>query len=266
MTARRTPVIVLTFAHAGAESLRSLLSTVPDLECTSGTGMIPLCEQAAITWRQVEARAGEVLSPLATASIRAMAASAITVILSRAGKRRWCEFAFAAPSSAQAFLQLFPGTQFLCLHRACADVIYAALHATEWGLAGAAFAPFTAAYPASTVEALAAYWAAHTQQLIAFEESHPAICQRIRCEDLVADPHTAASGIFAFLTPEQHDPGQSWTDADALTAGPDAPGRGAQLPAGQIPPPLLRQINLMHARLGYPDIRPATARDDASGG
>jgi hypothetical protein len=251
MVTHNSPVIVLTFAHSGVEGLRSLLSTVPDLVCTSGTGVIPLCDLAAITWRQVEARAGEALSAVAAASIRAMAASAITIILAREGKRRWCEFAFAQPSAAQTFLRLFPGTQFLCLHRACPDVIYSALHAAEWGLAGAAFAPFTAAYPTSSVQALAAYWVAYTEQLIAFEESHPGISHRIRCEDLVSDPRTAAR-ILAFLTAaDQHDSGPPRMDADTPTAGPDAPGCGAHLPVEQIPPPLLDRVNNLMTKLGY---------------
>lgn len=252
-TASNTPVIVMTAVRSDAEWLRSFLSAVPNLECTTGTGVIPLCDQAAATWRRVETPVGDVLSPLAVASIRAMVGSVITAILARAGKRRWCEVALAPPASARAFVQLFPGTQVLCLHRACPDVIYAALHTTGWGLAGAAFAPFTAAYPASSVAALASYWAAHTEQLIAFEEDHPAACRRIRYEDLVADPLEFAS-LLAFLAAE-HPPGVPiWAQADKATAGPSAPGCGAKLPAEQIPPPLLDRVNYLMTKLSYPAI------------
>jgi len=151
------PVIVLTYAHAGAEHLRPLLAGHLDLACTSGTGLLPLCQQAATTWRHVEGQPGSALSELAAASIRALATSVITTVLAQTGKRRWCEFATAPPRSTETFLRLYPGTRIICLHRGCADVIRAALHASPWGLSGTSFAPFTAAYPGSTVAALAAY-------------------------------------------------------------------------------------------------------------
>jgi len=250
------PVIVLTYAGSGSDTLLSLLSAIPDLACTSGTGVLPLVEQAAATWRQVEARASQQPSPLAAASIRAMVSSLTTVILAREGKRRWCELARAQPSTADTFVRLFPGTRVLCLHRACPDVIYDTLHASEWGLAGPAFAPFTSAHPASNVAALAAFWATHTEQLIAFEESHPGACRRLRYEDLAAEPDRAADSIAAFL---------SGAPGPAAQAGPaghqrPAPADSSQaaatpLPADQIPPLLLTWVEKLMADLGYPQLR-----------
>ena len=45
--ADRSTLIVLTYQHAGAERLRSLLTRDPDLACTYGTGILPLCDAAA---------------------------------------------------------------------------------------------------------------------------------------------------------------------------------------------------------------------------
>ena len=98
---RDAPVVVLTYAHSGAARLQSLLASHPDLACTSGTGILPLCEQAAITWRSADDRAGMTLSPLALASVRALATGIITSMLIRTGKRRWCELATASPMSAE---------------------------------------------------------------------------------------------------------------------------------------------------------------------
>jgi Sulfotransferase family len=249
--ADQAAAIVLTYRHAGTERLRSLLTMHRDLACTSGTGILPLCEQAAATWRGVEGRADARLSPLAASSIRALTMPVITTVLARQGGRRWCEFVTAPPRAAEAFLQMYPGTRVLCLHRSCADVIDAAIHADPWGLAGPEYAPFTAAYPASTVAALTAYWTARTAPLIAFEESHPDACRRVRYEDLADDPYP--DGLFAFLGMEA--PRPSLADQASPADAPPPDGR-APFPADQVPAPLLTQADGLAGKLGYPPLAP----------
>jgi hypothetical protein len=255
-TITTSPVIVLTYAGSGSDTLLSLLSAIPGLACTSGTGVLPLVEQAAATWRQAETRASQQPSPLAAASIRAMVNSLTTVILAREGKQRWCELARAQPSTAATFVRLFPGTQVLCLHRACPDVIHDTLHTSQWGLAGPAFAPFTSAHPASTVAALAAYWATHTEQLITFEQTHPDTCRRVRYEDLTTQPDHEADSITAFLSGGPRpaaQPGPARQQDPAAADLPQAPG--SPLPADQIPPLLLTWVDKLMADLGYPQLR-----------
>lgn len=255
---RGDPVIVLTYSHSGVRRLQALLGSHPSLACTSGTGLLPLCDQAAEAWRKVEGQRGGPLSPLATASVRALASGMTSALLARTGKQRWCETAIAHRRGAETFLQLFPDTRFLCLHRACPDVIYAALRASPWGVSGPGFATFTAAHPGSTVAALAAYWSAHAAPLLAFEQAHPDACQRIRYEDLAEKPGQMAAGVRDFLglddaaVPTQ--PGGD--DPAAAPSGADAPGCGADLPVGQIPLPLLEQVNGLHAKLAYPPLEP----------
>lgn len=160
--AHGSPVIVLTYLHSGAERLRDLLARHPGLACTSGTGILPLCAQAAEAWRSADYHASTRLSPLAVNSTRTLASAIIIALLARAGAQRWCETATADPATAETFLQLYPGKRVLCLHRGCVDVVRAALHNSTWGVAGPAIAPFTASYPGSAVAALTAYWAART--------------------------------------------------------------------------------------------------------
>ena len=109
----RGPVIVLGYGHSGVGFLGGLLSSYRELACTSGTGLLPLCEAAAATWRQIENRAGP-LSPLALASIRALTGSLITTALAGTGKVRWCEIAFAHPRCAETFLEVYPSARILC--------------------------------------------------------------------------------------------------------------------------------------------------------
>jgi hypothetical protein len=241
------PVIVLTYAHSGSDLLRSVLAGHPELACTAGTGLVPLCEQAAVTWRQVEGPDGTVPSPLAAASIRALAGSVITTILAATGKRRRCEIATAPPANAETFLHLYPGTRFLCLHRACPDVIRAGVRASPWGLAAPGVRPFAAAYPGNGVAALAAYWAAWTEPLIEFEQNHRGACHRITYEGLADGSGATAEGIAGFLGLSQVQPGLT-----GQPAGPEDPGPAAAIPVGQLPPVLRRQVDMLLERLGYP--------------
>jgi sulfotransferase family protein len=262
-TARGTPVIVLTYPHSGAERLRGLLARHPGLACTSGTGILPLCAQAAGAWGSAEGHAGPRLSPLAATSTRALTSAIISALLARAGGRRWCEITTADPATTGTFLQLYPGTRVLCLHRRCTDVVHAALHASTWGVTGPATAPFTASYPASTAAALTAYWAARTASLLAFEDSHPGTCRRIRHEDLADGLHNDSLLEFLSLpapviTQVVAGPGTT----NPRTGGPadrdgEAPGGSrvqAPFPAQQLPPPLRAEADRLLAQLGYPPL------------
>ena len=251
--ANTAPVLVLTYACSGSAQLQSLLGRQPDLACTAGTGILQLCEQAAATWRVADGQAsGAPLLPLAAASIRNLTAVIMASVLSSDGKRRWCETSSARPAYAESFLQLFPRTQVLCLHRSCPDVIKAILQANPWGLAGGTFSPFTAAYPASTAAALTAYWTACTEQLVAFEHAHRGSCLRVRYEDLAATD--SGGGLFAFLGLDPPPRGASGSSGISTLPADDPQ---APFPAAQIPARLLDRANSMMRELGYPFLRPA---------
>ena len=252
------PVIVLTYPHAGGGELSSLLARHPDLACTAGTGILPLCEQAAAAWGAVDDRPNGPPSRLAETSTRALATSMITALLVRQGKRRWCEVATAAPDAATAFVRLFPSTRIVCLHRAWQDVVGAAVRASPWGLSGAEFTPFVSAHPASAAAALTAYWVARTTSLLAFEQAHPGICHRVRYEDLAGD---SVSGLSSFLGLADQGPVPSawlYEDSAVPARGTTSPGPG--FPAGQLPPPLLERASALMESLGYQPHGLATER------
>jgi hypothetical protein len=257
------PVIVLTYSHTGGYHLNQLLSGSSELACTSSTGVLQLCQQAAGAWQSAEGRGAGVLSPLAATTIRRFTSTLITVILARAGGRRWCETAIAQYEAADTFLKVYPGAQFLCLHRSCPDVIYAALRATPWGLSNPLLAPFTATYPGSTVAAIAAYWVGFAGLLLGFEESHPEACLRIRYEDLFRGQDETADQVEEFLglglskigrMPSL--PGNDSTKQGQPSA--DIPGCGDGVPVEQIAAPLLAQVNELQKKLGYPPLEQAS--------
>jgi hypothetical protein len=254
---RGGPVIVLAYAGSGAGRLRSLLSSFPGMACSVGTGIVPLCDQAMTAWQAADGRPGGGFSALAAASVRTFTAGLMTAILARDGGGRWCEVVSAPPAAAGAFARLYPQARFLAVHHRADTVVPAILDASRWGLSSPEFAPFVSAHPASTVAALASYWAARTGQQLEFEQAHPGSCQRVRIEDLTADPAQSARDIGAFLAADTAG-SPLWRGRDQDLSGPTAaepPPPG--LPLDRIPASLLAQVNDLHRSLGYPPAAPA---------
>jgi hypothetical protein len=250
------PVIVVTYAHAGAGLLQQVLAASPSMACTSGTGLVPLCHMSLATWRAVEGR-GAGQSALAVTSVRALATTMITVLQARSGAGRWCETTVAPPEVVASFVQVFPSATFVCLHRALPGVLTDGLQAYPWGLGGSPFWPYASAYPGNNVATIAAYWAACTEPLLDFEARHRDRSLRIRYEDLARDTDGVGRTVYEFL-------GLTAGPAPALRASPPAASeeRGdaewtGQL--GRLPERLRGAIDQLHGRLGYPAL-PATTR------
>lgn len=244
------PLVILTYAHAGAELLTHRLSASRSLACTAGTGVLPLCHDALSAWRRAEGRDGPA-SPLAVKSVRALVTSMITVIQASGGGSRWCETAFTGDAVAQSFLQVFPEAQFLCLHRSLPEIYREATHAYPWGLSTSPFWRYSAANPGNNVATVAAYWAARTEALLEFEAQNPGSCQRIRYEDVSADRPRHLGVILARLGVDASDLGGGRGSSESQVADLSGSGAGAQLPEEWMPLPLLAKVRDLHAKLGY---------------
>jgi protein-tyrosine sulfotransferase len=253
---RRGPVIVLSYVYAGVQQLQSLLGEHPQLVCTTGTGLLPLCAQAALTWQQAEGRAADPGPPsaLARASIRALTGSIAASLLAREGKARWCEIATAPAAYAETFLRVYPDAQFLCLHRNCADVIRSAVRANPWGISDTELGRFAAAYPGRSAAIVAAYWCAHTGPMLDFEAAHPDACSQVRYEDLSGDPDSAAREIFTFLDLDCGPRKPDWMKDNPQTGGGAFPAPPVPIPADQLPPSLRTQADSLLTRLSYPPL------------
>jgi hypothetical protein len=245
-------VIILSYAHSGAEVVQHALADGTGLACTAATGILPMCEAAALSWAQIDNRQGSEMSRLAASSIRALVSTQLTVILAASGRQRWCELATTAPSAARAFLRVFPTAKFVCVHRACADVISAIIAAHPWGLAGPVLSRFTTGYPGNSVAAVAAYWAWATEQLLEFETACSQTAIRVRYEDVAAGATSALRSTKAFLqlTPQggqqplssPHELGQPGEDTSQLHP---------HVPTDMIPTALSDRIGHLQSRLGY---------------
>lgn len=253
-SAPTTPIIILTYAFAGGYHIQRLLEREPSLACTTGTGILAACGQAAAAWEKAEDRLDEPMTPLAISSIRSMVTGMLTTILARTGRRRWCEMAAADPAAAQSFMRAFPGTKFLCLHRSCPDAVYTAINANPWGLSGPGFAPYLTRQPTSITAALTAWWTAQAGPIVEFEHANPQSCMRVRYEDLILDQDSAVAGIrdFLGLHPDSVAGDLPKLSEDPDFDGTDIPGCGSAYPAGQVPQGLIDSVNALHAHLGYP--------------
>src|SRR5215469_8130534 len=81
------PVIVLTYSFAGGRRLQAMLEREPSLACTTGMGILGMCDAAARAWRNTEDSDGERMSSLAVNSIRSMVSGMLTVLMARTGAR-----------------------------------------------------------------------------------------------------------------------------------------------------------------------------------
>lgn len=244
------PVIVLTYAHAGADDLMKALSVSQSLTCTLGTGLLPLCDSAAATWQKVESR-NAAPSTLALKSIRALVTTMRATVQSRTGASRWCEIAFTAPETAEMFLRIFPDATFLCLHRSLRGVLAEGTAAYPWGLGSSPFWPYSGGHPGNNAATIAAYWAACTRSLLEFQAAHQDACLRVRCEDLAADPYHQVGEIFARLGLDRRDLVASAGRPDPGLTGPGDPVPAAPLPLDRLPPKLLAEVHDLHAMLDY---------------
>jgi protein-tyrosine sulfotransferase len=248
------PVIILSYLHSGAEFVQEYLTEGTDLAPTVGTGILPMCEMAAAAWARISNRPGNSMSQLAKSSIRALVSIQLGFILASAGGRRWCEIVNSPPSTAQAFLQIVPSARFVCVHRACMEVISGAIAAHPWGLDNPAMTQFAASYPGNSVAAIAAYWISATRRLITFEAAHPQLTLRVRYEDVVADEHGLDPVRSALDLHETRTGGLSAKIPNRnASAGAEQRVVHPQVPTTMIPERLRKQIVELHAQLKYPE-------------
>jgi hypothetical protein len=243
-----SPVIVLTYPHAGAELLAEGLAASRALAVTSATGILPLCHDAIAAWQEVDARVGPP-SSLAIKSVRTLAATMIAAIQVRAGAPRWCETSYSSPAAAMAFLRVVPGTTFLCLHRDLDGVFAEALQTYPWGFGGTPFWPYAADHPGDNVATIVDYWVDRTQALLEFEKIHPESCVRVRYEDLAGDPKSAVTTTLKTIGVPTDDL-QIFRQPVAERDSVGQAGSDPQLPHDRIPPRLEDRIRELRAELG----------------
>jgi hypothetical protein len=269
------PVFVLCAGRSGSTLLRFLIDSHPTLTCPPETRIPWLCTQLASAWSVIEDApadpgAGGGIPPAVLAGLRASFEPMISSYLARSGKTRFCDKSLGGAVHSSLLAQMWPGAQFVSLHRHPMDLIGSGIEAAPWGLSGYGFDGYAAASPGNSVAALARYWADYTSAIVAAEERLGPACIRLRYEDLVADPEQEAKRLFDFLG-EEPVPGITDTifSGKQQRSGPgdhkiwqtskigsDSVGRGWNVPARLLQQPLLGEVNALADRLGYLTVGP----------
>jgi protein-tyrosine sulfotransferase len=261
-----SPIVVLTAARSGSTLLRLLLDKHPDIACPPETNIVKTCTKLGAAWKTINN--SDELSVPAVQVIRTAAGGIFADYLARRGKKRFCDKSLGTVEDAGEFLQIFPETKFICLYRHCMDVIFSAIEACPWGVAGYGFDPYVNVCPGNDVAALAHYWADYTAGIADFEAEHPDICRRVRYESLVTKTGPVCQDLARFLGL----PSAAWHWQDALRTSEEmsgaadykvwstgavtneSVGRGVAVPVRVIPPPVLAAVNEQLGRLDYPPI------------
>src|SRR5579872_3641747 len=268
-----SPAFVLTASRSGSTLLRFILDSHPELACPPETSVGVTAAHLLRTWDLVEnagadttaARMPVPAAPHVLQAVRAAVDQVFDRYLERRGKARWCDKSLDSYQHAELLAQLYPRARFICLYRHCMDVIASGVEASPWGLSEFGFDWFAARYPGNSVAAIGAYWVSCVRTIMAFEQTHPELCHRIRYEDLVTDPERTAAAMFEFLGVEhvpglttacfgmQHEangPGdvKIWFTSEVTTA---SVGSGVRVPVAALPPPVRGDINRALAELGY---------------
>ena len=266
------PVFVLCAGRSGSTLLRVLLDAHPDLACPPETKLPEALGRLITLWSAMEALPlpargdGQATQSPATVEqgIRHTVDLIVGPYLARRGKKRYCDKNLGTHLHADMLLRVYPEAKFISLHRHPMDAIASGIEACPWGLTNYGFEPYAAGAPGNSVVALARYWADYTAGILAVEERYPGICHRVRYEDLVEDPDTAASEVFEFLglppVPGLADQCFS-VEHERFGAGDfkiwntsritsDSVGRGWSIPASLIAP-MAPMVNALAGPLGY---------------
>lgn len=270
---RADPVFVMCMGRSGSTLLRFLLDAHPDLACPPETNLPALCSQLAVVWSLIEgaplaAERGDAppqVPDTAIKGIRRMLDEMTGSYLDRRGKRLFCDKSLGSARHAQLLAQIYPRARFVCLYRHPMDMIRSGLEACPFGLNGYGFDPYIAGSPGNAVQALARYWLENATLIAEVEQAHPAMCHRVRYEDLVEDPEGVMRDVYAFIgvrqapgvatacfsgERERFGPADHKIWATSSVSGGSV-GRGEWVPAGLIPPHVTAAINELTHKLGY---------------
>jgi protein-tyrosine sulfotransferase len=243
--AGHAPVFVLTTARSESAFLRMVLDSHPGLARPPEAG-------AAFGYGRL-ARVMGVLDRLyrfGPLSGDLVAGMPLHVVLEsyaqRPGNARWPGNPVDCIVFAHRLASLWPRSQFICLTRHCSDVITSSLDASRWAMSGAGLGPDVDPGPgpgsaADAAEAaVAAFWLASAQAIVAFSQSYPGRCHHLRHEDLSTDPEGTTGRLFSFLG----------VPPPELTPMPGPPAY--QVPVTDWPPGAADSLDQVLTALGYP--------------
>jgi hypothetical protein len=282
-----SPVFVLTTARSESAFLRMVLDGHPGLvrppEAGAAFGYGRLARVMGVLDRlyRFGPLAGGLLSgaPLTGAPLSGGPATggplagpplhvALESYAQRPGNSRWAGHPVDCIVFAHRLASLWPRSQFICLTRHCSDVVASSLDASRWAMSGVGLGldfgldpglglglgidpdpgPGPGSAAGETAAAIAAFWLASAQAIVAFSGSYPGRCHHLRHEDLSTDPEGTTERLFSFLG----------VPPPELTPMPGPPAY--QVPVTAWPPAATGSIDQVLTALGYPEMSEHRAR------
>ncbi len=264
------PIFILAQARTGSTLLRYVIDTHPEVCCPPELALGRLCHALAYTiglTLGVDPRgARDADQPAVHAAVRSQVDEIMRTCCAARKKARWCDKSANNVEHLEILAGVFPDAQFICLHRQCLDVVHSLLELFRFGFPGR-YTQVVARSPDNLVDAMIDSWNGATRALLDFESSHAAQCVRLRYEDFVAGPVTAAGRMFAFLrlpfSPRMldevfaspHDPGPGDIKIQFTSSILQSRvGKGSTIPRSLISDGRLAEMNALHKALGYPQL------------
>lgn len=197
------PLFLLSAERSGSTLLRYILDTHPDICCPGelflGQLALALHTTLSRTTALLEQGGGEARESFTRTEARRLILGPVEAYTRARGKRFWCDKTPANLEHLGEIEATFPGARYICLHRACLDVVHSCLESRRSRGTQDAYTPFEGTHPELIVSFMLEKWVQAAERMLAFEASHPDRCHRIRYEDLLADPPRALEPLFKFI-------------------------------------------------------------------
>jgi protein-tyrosine sulfotransferase len=261
------PIFIMSEIRSGSTLLRVLLDTHPAICSPGELSLGLLCEHlfhaiATTLGQVVYQQSAEARTELCLAETRRIVDGILQTYCALKGKRRWCEKSPGNLRLAAKLRAVFPDGRYICLYRHCLDVVHSAteLYVDAWP----EIQEYRDKYGDRPLPAFIERWCDRTDDLLAFEAATAGTSQRVRYEDLVADPAGNLQRLLAFLgeewrpdlierafaSPHDHGVGDPKIAGTSTVRG-DRVGAGRQFDLSSVPSALLDRMRRILALLGY---------------
>ncbi len=280
-------IVVLGAPRSGTTLMRRLLSAHPRIHAPSETNLLSACarfleETPSAHGLSIGVRSGLAYSGIAEEAVldrlRALAFGAFEELAAKAEKPRWAEKTAFDVFHLDAIERLLgERCRYVLVVRHGLDAV-----ASMKDLADEmeTYLPEIHAYVRQHLSPLVAFahaWADVNERLLRFEADHPAVCVRVRYEDLVADPAAEMARVFAALDEPAdaaaivaagmgRDPGAGL--GDWKTYGKTGVSAASVGRWGKLSPSTIRRlapvVNPVLLRYGYEEVRPGRVVDGAA--
>jgi hypothetical protein len=173
----------------------------PDFWCPAETNLAFALSHVFSLHASTSGRPGEPESweQAAVESCRVVASRTIGAAAELSNKARWCDKSLTSVDHVDLLLKVFPNARLITLYRNCRDFIESALEASQWGLSGFGFEPYSREHPLNHPLALTLYWRDRVRKLLAAEERGGTNVLRVTYESLVLDTAPTLKKMCTFL-------------------------------------------------------------------